>query len=395
MSAILQAWPRNEEPGDSTLLNAVMEACRESLAIVETGRVRRANHAFARMFGYLEGAEVEGRALAKFVPDSLLLFPADTDADGATAIAVRAPSTYECTGLRQDGSRVPILLAAAAFSIDGRKRLVVSLQEIDERQRDETRRLESQRLEALGRMVGSVAHDFNNLLTGILLYCDLLAAGLDSHSRLQNYVQEIRKAGDNSSILIQQLLAVARPNATAVGASSWSEIVCGMHNFLRCLLGENIELLTDLAADAGRVRMDPARMRQIVLNLLLNARDAMPEGGQIRVTVRQCVTGRTDSGEGLTGTPSVELAVADTGMGMDAATRAHLFEAFFTTKRPGKGNGLGLATVYHIVKQENGTISVESEPGKGTRISIRLPRVSESHDQPKLDYSSELEIKPS
>jgi two-component system cell cycle sensor histidine kinase/response regulator CckA len=394
MSAILQTWPHDEEPGDRTLLNAVMEACRESLAIVESGRVLRANRAFARMFGHFEGSDLEGCPIAKFVPDCALLFPAGTEAGGSSPASGRAPSLHECAGIRRDGSRVSILLAAAAFSVDCREQLVVSLQEIDESQRDEAELVESQRLEAMGRMVGSVAHDFNNLLTGILLYCDLLSAGLDSHSPLRDYVEEIRKAGGNSSGLIQQLLAVARPNSAAAGAASWSEVIPGIRNFLSCLLGENIELLTDLADAAGRVRMDPARMRQIILNLLLNARDAMPEGGQITLATRPCLAEGANSGKAA-GTPWVELTVADTGVGMDAATRARLFETFFTTKRPGKGNGLGLATVYRIVKQEDGSIHVESEPGKGTRISVRLPRVSESDNQPKLEYPSELETKPS
>jgi signal transduction histidine kinase len=396
MSAILQIWPHDEEPADSTLLSAVMEACRESLAIVESGRVRRANRVFARMFGYFEGSDVEGHPFAKFVPDGLQLFPSDAPADDSNHASIPGPSTHECTGIRRDGSRLPLLLAAAGFCVDQREQLVVSLHQIDERQRDEAQFLESQKLKAMGRAVGGVAHDFNNLLTGILLYCDLLVAGLEPHSPLRNYVEEIRKAGGHSSSLIRQLLAVARPDASGARALSWNEVISGMSNFLRCLLGENIELLTDLAGGAGRVRMDPAHMRQVVLNLLLNARDAMPEGGQITLSSRECAAGGADSGSGEpAGAPYVEFTVADTGAGMEAATRAHLFETFFTTKRPGKGNGLGLATVYRIVKQGNGTISVDSEPGKGTRISVRLPRVSENHDQSKLEYPSELETKPS
>jgi signal transduction histidine kinase len=394
MSAILQTWPHDEEPGDSTLLNAVMEACLESLAIVEGGRVRRANRPLARTFGYFEGSDLEGCPMVKLVPDWTRLFPAGTEAGNPISALGRTPFTRECAGLRRDGSRLRILLVVATFSVDGREPLVVSLHEIDERRRDEAQRLESQKLEALGRTVGSVAHDFNNLLTGILLYCDLLGAGLDPHSPLHNYVEEIRKAGGNSSSLIQQLLTVARPDAAAARAHSWDEVISGMRNFLLCLLGENIELLTNFAGDAGLVRMDPAHMRQIVLNLLLNARDAMPEGGQVTLASRPCLEDGADSGK-PSGTQCVELTVTDTGMGMDAATRTHLFETYFTTKRPGKGNGLGLATVHHLVKQRNGMISVESEPGKGTRISVRLPQVSESENQPKLEYPSELETKPS
>jgi two-component system cell cycle sensor histidine kinase/response regulator CckA len=391
MSAIVQLWPRGGESTDTTLLRAVMEACQECLAIVENGRVCRANRALAQMFGYFEGSDVEGRPLAEFVPDSLFLFPAKAEAAASNHASNCGPSARECTGMRRDGTQVQILLASVGLRVEQREQLVVSLHEIDGHKQDGEQWLESQRLEAMGRLVGSVAHDFNNLLTGILLYCDLLAAGLEPRNPLRTYVEEIRKAGGHSSSLIQQLLAVARPQADDAREVSWDEVIFGMRNFLLRLLGEDVELHTDLAGDAGPVRMDPARMQQIVLNLLLNARDAMPDGGQIILSTRNCPANAADSEpDQPAGAASVEFTVADTGAGMDETTRARLFETFFTTKRPGKGNGIGLATVHRIVKEENGSIHVESEPGKGTRISVRLPRVSESHNQ----HRSELEKNP-
>jgi signal transduction histidine kinase len=394
MSAILQLPPPDEGPADTTLLDAVMEACFESLATVDGGYVRRANWAFARMFGYFEGSDVAGLAFAELVPESSFLFAKTTETVGSNQAPARGPATHECTGIRHDGSRVQLLLAAAVFRVDGHERLVISLRQIDEGRPGQTQCLESEKLQAMGRLVGGVAHDFNNLLTGILLYCDLLVAGLESHSPLRAYVEEIRKAGDHSSSLIQQLLAVARPDRGDARVVSWDEVIYGMRDFLLCVLGENIELLTDLAGDTGSVRMDPARMRQIVLNLLLNARDAMAGSGQITLRTRKCA-GSSDPRAEEHGAAQVEFTVADTGEGMDAATRAHLFESFFTTKRPGKGNGLGLATVHRIVQEEGGSIHVESEPGMGTRISVRLPRVSERHDPQTLEYRSELENKPS
>jgi len=158
--------------------------------------------------------------------------------------------------------------------------------------------------------------------------------------------------------------------------------VSDMRNLLSRLLGENVELVTELGRDAAPVHMDPAQMRQLLLNLVLNARDAMPEGGRVTLAVRNCLAGGTDSGHAeLPATNSVEFTVTDTGCGMDAGTRTHLFESFFTTKPPGQGSGLGLATVYRIVQKENGSIHVDSEPGKGTRVTVRLPCASPVQDQ--------------
>jgi two-component system cell cycle sensor histidine kinase/response regulator CckA len=251
---------------------------------------------------------------------------------------------------------------------------VLQLRKNHDRTRDAKQLLESEKLEAMGRVVGGVAHDFNNLLTGILLYCDLLIAGLGSDHPLLAYAEEIRRAGGHSSGLIQQLLTVARPPLDDSCRLSWSEVIADTRNLLSRLIGENIELVTDLAATAPVVRLDPARMRQILFNLLLNARDAMPQGGRITLTTRQRAAGPSGSAPAGRAKPDwVELTVADIGCGMDAETRSHLFEHFFTTKAPGRGSGLGLATVGRIVKEENGTIEVESELGAGTRVIVCLP----------------------
>ena len=251
---------------------------------------------------------------------------------------------------------------------------VLQLRKNDDRTSDAKQLLESEKLEAMGRVVGGVAHDFNNLLTGILLYCDLLIAGLGSDHPLLAYAEEIRRAGGHSSGLIQQLLTVARPPLDDSSLLSWNEVIADTRNLLSRLIGENIELITDLAVPARLVRLDPARMRQILFNLLLNARDAMPQGGRITLTTRHRPAGRSGSAPAETARADwVELTVAATGTGMDAETRSHLFEHFFTTKAPGRGSGLGLATVGRIVKEENGTIEVESELGAGTRVIVCLP----------------------
>ena len=395
MSAVVQfrAKDQTDEAADTTLLTAVMEACAEGLAIVENGRVLHANRAFAQTFGYVEGPEVEGRAFADFIPESLFLFAPNAESP--------MPNASECTGVRRSGEEIRILAASAFFRTGQRELQVVNFCEMDESkqldpqvlflqkieqqkiesQQLELGKLESQRqsLETMGRVVGGVAHDFNNLLTGILLYCDLLIRGLDSESPLRAYVEEIRKAGGHSSGLIQQLLSAALP-AEDTRAHSWNEVISGMQNFLARMLGENIELLTELDPQASPVRMSGAAMRQIALNLLLNARDAMPDGGRITVTARNCIDCVDTPSELLDG--YVEFTVADTGCGMDAATRAHACEAFFTTKAAGQGNGLGLATVQRIVSEANGSLEVQSEPNQGARICVRLPQVRLPQAQP-------------
>jgi signal transduction histidine kinase len=231
-------------------------------------------------------------------------------------------------------------------------------------------------MEAIGRLVGGVAHDFNNLLTGMVLCSELILSGLGENSPLRRFAEEIRKAGEQGSRLIQQLMAVARQRAVEPCLLCLNDVVSDVRNLLTRLIGENIELVDELAGDLGLVRMDPAQVQQIILNLVLNARDAMPDGGRITLRTRNC-DGRRPGHEAHNQFCDawVALAVNDMGCGMDAETRTRLFEPFFTTKKPGQGNGLGLATVYRIVTHDGGRIEVESEIGRGTRVVVYLPRV--------------------
>ncbi len=245
----------------------------------------------------------------------------------------------------------------------------------------EHRLRQAERLEAVGRLAGGVAHDFNNLLTGVLLYCDLLLAHIEPCHRVRKYAEEIRKAGMQATGLVRQLLAVARPTHSEPRLLSLNEIADGMRNLLVRLLGENIELKFQLDSNLGLVKMDPTQCQQVLLNLALNARDAMPGGGQITVETSNCkvqVLTEPRTGEGSAASvPCALFVVADNGCGMDDATRAHLFEAFFTTKA-GKGTGLGLATVHEIVTGNGGLIHVDSALQRGTRVSVLLPLVPET-----------------
>ncbi|HKN34956.1 MAG TPA: PAS domain S-box protein [Terriglobales bacterium] len=253
------------------------------------------------------------------------------------------------------------------------------IEDITEHKHAEEQLRESQKMEAVGRLVGGVAHDFNNLLTAVMLYSDLVSAGLESNSRLHRHVDEIRLASERGAALIQQLLAIARQQAVEPRVLSLNEIVCNMQNLLTRLIGENIELIIETTEDLANVKIDPAQLQQVILNLVLNARDAMPQGGRIHIRTQNCRNQCRFSRHGreMSLPACVELVVTDTGVGMDEETRSHLFQPFFTTKSPGQGNGLGLATAYGIIKEAGGSIEVDSEPGKGTRVTVVLPRVEE------------------
>lgn len=236
--------------------------------------------------------------------------------------------------------------------------------------------LQAERLEAVGRLAGGVAHDFNNLLTGILLYCDLLMGSIEPTHRARKYADEIRKAGMQASGLVRQLLSITRPPNFQPRLLSLNEIAESMRNLLARLMGENIELRFCLDPNLGLIKMDPTEVQQILLNLVLNARDAMPHGGVISVETRNCkIQALTESALGPSTQaclPCALFTVQDNGSGMDDVTRAHMFEPFFTTKA-GKGTGLGLATVHNIVTSNGGLIHVQSAPAHGTRVSVLLP----------------------
>jgi signal transduction histidine kinase len=254
--------------------------------------------------------------------------------------------------------------------------LEVRAEETAESSQTEQQIRDAHKMEAIGRLVGGVAHDFNNLLTGMVLCSELILAGLEPNSRLRRFAEEIHKAGEQGARLIHQLMAVARQRAVEPCLLSLNDLVSEVGTLLTRLIGEDIELISELADDLGVVRMDPAQVQQIILNLVLNARDAMPAGGRITVSTSNCDGPklRCDA-HNQSCQCWVALAVSDTGCGISPEVRARLFEPFFTTKKPGVGNGLGLATVHRIVTHEGGAIEVESEPGRGTRVIVHLPRV--------------------
>jgi signal transduction histidine kinase len=242
----------------------------------------------------------------------------------------------------------------------------------------ERRLREAQRLEALGRLAGGIAHDFNNLLTAIIGYSELVRsrlqkAGLGGWSE----VDEVRRAADMAASLTAQLLTFAREQARTPVPLDVNQLIARLEDMLRTLIGERIELELHLDPEVGGVRADPSQVEQVVVNLALNARDAMPDGGRLTIETANHERQHAELGshDPMPAGRYVVLGVRDTGVGMDASTEAQIFEPFFTTKERGKGTGLGLATVYGIVKQNSGQIAVHSIPGDGTAFEVYLPRV--------------------
>jgi CheY-like chemotaxis protein len=229
-------------------------------------------------------------------------------------------------------------------------------------------------MRAIGQLAGGVAHDFNNLLTTILGYCELIQRKLPSNDALRGYVDEIAMAGQRAAALTSQLLAFGRRQILRPLPVDLNAVIEDMDKLLRRLVGD-VQLETRLDPKLATVRADQGQMEQVLMNLVLNARDAMPSGGRVTVETRNqwIEAGSAPEQTGLAPGAYAVVAVSDTGVGMDAAVRAQLFEPFFTTKEKGKGTGLGLSTAYGIVKQSGGGITVQSEPGRGSRFEVYLP----------------------
>jgi PAS domain S-box-containing protein len=339
------------------------------------GRVVESNPAAEGLLGYSHD-ELRGRSLFSFASNA-----AQPEQRLFRELARGARDTYQVEVPYRDKSEHAGWLRRSVSLVRGPNGVpeasIAMIEDITEGKCAERRLRDAQKMEVVGRLVGGVAHDFNNLLTGVMLYCDLLLAGLEHGSRLAHHGEEIRLAAEQGAALIQQLLAIARQQVVEPRLLSLNDTIKKTHNLLDRLIGEGIEIHTDLEAALGEVRMDPAQVQQILFNLVLNARDAMPQGGRIVVETANCEftpAGSLPANERVSG---IRFMVTDTGTGMSQDTLAHLFEPFFTTKKAGRGNGLGLSTVHNIVQNNGGAIEVESELGKGTRVRVFLPRASE------------------
>ena len=282
-------------------------------------------------------------------------------------------TVYELTVLTKEGHRLLVEVSSHLMFEDGKPVGVLGIaREITERKRLEEQLRQSQKIEAIGRLAGGIAHDFNNLLTIIGAYSHMLLMDLPSDHPVRSYAQEILAAAERASALTDRLLAFSRRQVVQPVLVDLNEVIRNLAGLLRRMVGEDIELVTNLAPDLGKVRADPTQLEQVIMNLVINSRDAMPGGGQVMLETANLLVERAEPGGIGPGSWTV-LRVRDTGHGMDAETQSHLFEPFFTTKAPGKGTGLGLSIVYGIVKQSGGEIAVQSEVGKGTVFTIYLP----------------------
>ena len=301
-------------------------------------------------------------------------------------LAGESTTAYDLEIIAKDGSRIAVEVNTSQVLHDG---IPIGVQgiarDVTERKRLEEQLRQSQKMEAIGQLAGGVAHDFNNLLTVIGGYSSILLSKLPPDSLQRTNVEEIKKAADRASGLTRQLLAFSRKQILQPKVLDLNIVVSDLDKMLRRLIGEDIDLLTLTDPNLGKVKADPGQIEQVLLNLVVNARDAMREGGKLTIETRNVELSK-DYGR-LFANPSgpyIMLAVSDTGCGIDAATRERIFEPFFTTKQAGKGTGLGLATVYGIVKQSGGNVWVYSELGHGTTFKIYLPRVEEFEDTGEL-----------
>ncbi len=284
---------------------------------------------------------------------------------------------------RRDGTAFEVEVSGGEIAFESRPARLVLARDVTERRHLEEQLRQSQKMEAVGRLAGGIAHDFNNLLTAILGYCQLLERQLEHDEVSRKDVEEVRRAAERAASLTQQLLAFSRKQVLRVQSVNLNAVVADVEKLLRRMIGEDIELVTVLRGHVAPVRADPNQLQQVLVNLAINARDAMPKGGRLTIATAQVEPDDPDTREHppTDGGRYVALEVSDTGLGMDAHTRAHLFEPFFTTKDVGKGTGLGLATVYGIIKQFGGYIWVHSEPGQGATFKIHLPCGEEVADE--------------
>jgi signal transduction histidine kinase/CheY-like chemotaxis protein len=285
------------------------------------------------------------------------------------------------------GELLDVAVSSRPLAFRGRSAVLTVIDDFTERQRLEGQLRQAQKMEAVGRLAGGVAHDFNNLLTIILGYSEVIGHWLAERPELREQaeqIEEISRAGERGAALTRQLLAFSRKQALRPRIVGLNAIVAEVETMLGRLIGDHIELVTRLQPGVSPVLVDPGQIEQVIVNLAVNARDAMENGGRLLIETAdvELDAAYAEAHDGVTAGPHVRLAISDTGSGMDAATRARIFEPFFTTKEAGRGTGLGLATVDGIVDQSGGHVEVESEPGRGTAFRIFFPSAAAAGEPP-------------
>jgi PAS domain S-box-containing protein len=366
--------------------DSVLDGAFDAIVTMDSaGAIVGMNTAAERMFGCSHEA-AEGRELAA------LIIPEEFREDYRRALA-RDPHAEPCRiighrleleALRSDGTRFPIELSVSRIDAPKGVCYTAWIRDIsDRRQTEEALRLseaqlrQAQKMEAVGRLAGGVAHDFNNVLTAIFGYADLVLDGLDLTDPRRQDINEIKRAAHRAAALTRQLLAFSRKQVMQPQRINLNEIILNLETLLLKLIGQDIQLHIDAAPSLWDVKADPGQVEQVLMNLASNARDAMPDGGHLTISTANEALEPDDAAAlvGIEPGRFVRLTVSDTGQGIPENVRAHVFEPFFTTKEQGKGTGLGLATVYGIVKQSGGWVYLDETPGAGASFRIYLPRV--------------------
>jgi|Deesub1362A_J573_1020465.scaffolds.fasta_scaffold02235_4 PAS domain S-box-containing protein len=391
--------PQRKEINDDlkwqgTLLQGLFNASPDAIAVVDReGRVLQVNPSFERLFGY-EAEEAVGSLINEMIVPRDRLEESETLRNSIHKGMVVQKETIR---KQKDGTLVHVNLTGYPLLIDGEIRYSYAIyRDVTEERRLEEQLRQAQKMEAVGRLAGGVAHDFNNALTAILGYADLILSNLRGEDPLQDAAREIKKAAQRSSALTRQLLSFSRKQVLQPRVVNLNGQIQDLEKMLRRMIGEDIELVMKLAEGVGHVEVDPDQLHQVVLNLVVNAREAMPHGGRI---ILETADVKLDEAyfrlHGVKPRPGayVRLSISDTGIGMDPRVRSRIFDPFFTTKEG--GTGLGLSTVYGIVKQSGGYIWVYSEPGQGSTFKIYLPKVekniSEGETGPSWPASSHLQ----
>jgi two-component system cell cycle sensor histidine kinase/response regulator CckA len=347
---------------------------------LQTFHILDANARASELTGYTKEELLSSDSAEQYVDE-----PGFTKKDGLAKLRLAAAGTvqvFEWKSRHKSGRTYFTEMSLRRAPIAGQERVLLFLRDINERKRleqtlrqTEDQLRHSQKMEAIGRLAGGVAHDFNNLLSVVLGYSTLVLASLDPDDPRAADIGEIKIAGERAAKLTKQLLAFSRQQVLAPAVVDLNDIVSRMDQMLRRVIGEDIHLRTEMGDGLGRVKVDEGQIEQVIMNLAVNARDAMPAGGTLTISTANVVLDEeyARTRRGVSAGPHVRMMVSDTGAGMDLNVQSRIFEPFFTTKEKGKGTGLGLSTVLGIVEQSGGSVEVQSRPGSGTTFKVHLP----------------------
>ena len=373
----------------------VVEHANQGILIVQEGMIKFSNPKISEISGYSQ-EELSSKPFAEFIhPDDRQMV---VENHLKRLRGIELPHIRTVKALDKNGSIKWLEINAALINWEGRPATLNFLSDITERKRaeEEMRAFQeqfrhSQKMEAIGRLAGGIAHDFNNLLTIIKGYSQLSLLELKEDDPLRGNLEEIRRASEKATDLTRQLLNLSRSQRMEMKIVDLNTLLKNLDKMLRRVVGEDVELITCFADDLGRIKVDPGQIEQVIMNLVVNAKDAMPSGGKLAIETANVELDQIYASSHIGVKPGryVMLLVSDTGMGMAPEIKKKVFEPFFTTKEKDKGTGLGLSTVYGIVKQSGGDIWVYSEPGYGTTFKIYFPRVDEPQD---IDEVKEKEV---